>query len=112
MCKHGFFFINSLKVSRNKACHPSTTVDQVWRPAKFLYRFQRSFTKEYRSQAIIFKPFFLVVGKNVLSFKEVLVVKKINLQAGIGQGSHLDLQGKVFIVNGNIDTGKPYHFMK
>ena len=112
VCKNRFLFINSLKVSRYQTSHPATAVNDIGWPAKFFDRFQSAFTEKNRTQPIVFKPFLVVVGKDVFSFEQVFVIQEIYLQAGIRQRSYLDLQGEILIVDRNIDAREPNHLMQ
>jgi hypothetical protein len=87
-------------------------MNDVRRPAEFFYGFQGSFAEKNRPEAVIFEPLIVIVGEYMLALEQVFVVQEIDLKAGIGKGGYFDLKGKVFIINGYVDTGKPNHLMQ
>jgi hypothetical protein len=58
-------------------------MNDIRRPSEFFYCFQGSFTKENGAKIIVLIPFFMLISKNVFSFKQVFIVKEINLQSCI-----------------------------
>jgi hypothetical protein len=87
-------------------------VNDVRWPSELLDRFQCSLAEEYGSQCVIIIPLILFVLKHVFPLEHVLIVQKVNLKAGVGQGGDLDLQGIVVVVDGYIDAGEADYFMK
>ena len=87
-------------------------MNHIWWPAKLLDRLEGALAIEYGAQAVVLKPFILLVVEDELALEKIFVVKKIHLKAGIGERGHFDLKGKVIIVNRNIDPRKANHFMK
>src|SRR5687768_4425815 len=81
-------------------------------PAEFFNCFQSSFTEKNCAQAVIVKPFFLFIMKNVFSFKKIFIIQEIYLQPRIRKRSHLDLQGQIIIIHRNVYARQAYNLMQ
>src|SRR6185369_2934585 len=87
-------------------------MNEVRCPSKFAYRFNCSFAEKDHTILVVIKQLSILIFKYKLAFEKLLIIKEINLETGSGKRGYLDDQGVIIIVDDDVHSRKPDHFMK
>ena len=88
-----------LEVGWYEAGHPSCAVDDVGCPTQLPNGFQHTPHEEEAALVVVFEELVVRVVQNRFALKVGVVVNEIHLDAGSGDGRHLDDQGVVCVVH-------------
>lgn len=78
-CETQVLFIHRSDIHRNQTCHPTMAMDNIRRPAPFLYCFKCSLAEKNHALGIVIIKLMVLVCKIVFTLEKVLIIKKIDL---------------------------------
>src|SRR5690606_31920988 len=110
--KDRFLLIRCLQEKRNQGGQPAVAVNDVGGPAKFFNDLECRFTEKDQALSVIVKKIAFIIAKHRLAFKEILIVHKIDLKAGVGKRGHFDKQRVILFVDHDVDPGEAHYFVK
>ena len=87
-------------------------MDDVWSPAELLYCLKHASCKEDGSFAIILEKLSVFVVINAFTVEIVLIINEIHLHPCCRNGSNLDHERSVHIVDDDIHSRKADHLVK
>ena len=87
-------------------------MDDVRRPAELLHRLQDAPGVEDGALAVVGEEGAVVVAERLFAAEIVLVVNEIDLDAGGGDGGHLDDQGPVHVADDDVHPGEADHLVQ
>lgn len=112
MAEYGFVFVQGLQVDGNQTGHPTLAMDDIRRPAKLLDGLKHTLAEEDGTLIVVFEERAVVVVVDGLAVEVIFVVKEVHLHLGLRNGCDLDNQRVVVVVDRNVDTRKPDHFVQ
>ena len=112
MAEYRFVFVQGLQVDGNQTGHPALAMDDIRRPAELLNGLKHTLAEEDGTLIVVFEERTVVVVVAGFAVEVIFVVKEVHLHFGLRDGSDLDNQRVVVIVDRNVDTRKPDHFVQ
>lgn len=112
MAEYRFVFVQGLQVDGNQTGHPALAMDDIRRPAELLYGLKHTLAEEDGTLIVVFEERTVVVVVDGFAVEVIFVVKEVHLHLGLRDGSDLDNQRVIVVVDRNIDTRKPDHFVQ
>ena len=88
------------------------TVDKVWTPAQLLYRLQHAAGIEDDTLIVVFVIHAILVHHLQTVLEVIVIINEIDLHTGRLDGSHLDNQRMVGIINDQIHTREADHLVQ
>ena len=87
-------------------------MDDVRRPAQFAHGFKHAAHKEEAAFVVVFEEISIRVLQDSLALEVSVVVDEVHLNAGRGDGGHLDDQRVIRIVHVEVHAGKANDLME
>ena len=88
------------------------TMNDIRSPAQFLHSLQNATCEEDHTFIIIGKELFVFIMERELPMEIIFIVNKIDLHASLLNGSDLNDQGVVSVIDNQVHSRKPDHFVQ